>query len=123
MKKSLALAELLLATAIAAVVLSILLFLFVSCINLNGSNRNLTIALTHAQYVMEEIKNTNFSNITSASWANTEVASRGLTPLDNEAIIITVSGTNTLDTEVRVNWNDKTGRVRNVALRTLIVEP
>ena len=56
MKKGLTLAEVLLGMVILTFVLIAILALFANCIILNESNRNLTIALSHAQFVMEEIR-------------------------------------------------------------------
>lgn len=55
--------ELLLAAAILAFVLSGLLLVFVSCMVLNETNRNLTLAYTAIQAEMEEIKNAGFDNL------------------------------------------------------------
>jgi prepilin-type N-terminal cleavage/methylation domain-containing protein len=57
------LAELLLAAAILALVLTGLLSVFVSCIIFNETNRNLTIAYAAAQAKAEEVKNTTFDNL------------------------------------------------------------
>lgn len=61
--KALTLAELLLAAAILAFVLSSLLLVFINCIILNESSRNLTLAYSALQARMEEIKNTASTNV------------------------------------------------------------
>ncbi|MBN2830874.1 MAG: type II secretion system protein [Candidatus Omnitrophica bacterium] len=59
-KKGFTLPELLLAVAILAFAISGMLYLFVNCSFLNNSNRNLSIATSHGQFVMEGIKNAGF---------------------------------------------------------------
>ncbi len=121
--KGFSLVELLLAAVILAFVLTGLLALFISCIFLNDTNRNTTIAISHAQFAMEEVKNTTFTSITGATWNSTAIASKGLTPLNSETIVIGVSGTDTLDIAVTVNWKDRGTRDRTISLETLISEP
>jgi len=99
---------------------------------LNVANRNLTIAITHAQYVMEEIKSTNFDNIKSKvdskdwDWSSATISQKGLTPLSNEAINtdeLTVGSNNLLKVTVTVTWTDKTGRNRSTVLETYFTKP
>lgn len=61
--KGFTLAELLLAAAILAFALSSLLLVFINCIILNESSRNLTVAYSALQARMEEIKNTSFGSL------------------------------------------------------------
>lgn len=122
-KRGFTLAELLLAAAILVFVLSGLLLLFINCLTLNESNRNLTIAISHAQYAMEEIKNTAFASIQNATWDSSTISSRGLTPLPNESVVITVNGADPLDIITTVNWKDRGARNRSMALETLITKP
>jgi type II secretory pathway pseudopilin PulG len=120
------LSELLLAAVILAFALSGLLTLFVNCMFLNESNRNLTIATGHAQYVMEEIKNTNFAALKTKidngdwDWDGQDIGSKGLTALSNESIDTNATGTDPLDVTVTVNWKDRGTRDRNTVLETLI---
>ncbi len=123
------LSELLLAAAILAFVLAGLLALFLNCIVLNDANRNLTVATTHAQYIMEQIKGTDFAqletNINNGNWdlntSQIQSAPYNLTALSNESINtnVTQSG-NPLGISVVVQWNDRGGRPRSVGLNTLI---
>lgn len=121
------LSELLLATAILAFVISSLLLLFVKCILLNEENRNLTAATAHNQFIMEEIKNTDYSNIASVYGGvcldAAALNSRGLSHLNNETICVSVNSTNFLDIALNNNWTDRGGRSRSAVLRTLITEP
>ena len=63
MRKGFTLIELLLAAVFLVFTISAILMLFANCIFLNATNRAITIATSHAQGVMEEIRDTNFSAI------------------------------------------------------------
>lgn len=63
MKRGFTLAELMLAAAILAFVLSGQLLVFVNCILLNESSRNLTLAYSAIQMRMEELKNIPFDSL------------------------------------------------------------
>ncbi len=129
--RGLTLTELVLAAAILAFVLCGLILLFVNCSFLNEANRNLTTAATHAQYIMEEIRNTSFaqvkSKIDNGDWDLDTLAIESepynLTALNNEFIDaqVTQSG-NPLGVSVTVTWNDRRQRARSVSLRTLLTD-
>ena len=127
MKKGLTLAEVLLGMVILTFALVAILALFANCIILNESNRNLTIALSHGQFVMEEIKNTNFDNIPGGDWdwlTPTEITNNSpLAPLTKEVVTATITGTDLLNVVVKVEWDDRGGRTRDISLQTLIAEP
>jgi len=136
--KGFTLAELLLATSILAISLTAILLVYINCVLLNDSNRNLTIALTHAQFALEEIKNTSFSNIDNYNgftWLDNgsdpgfiydtlNARSTGLTALNNEQIDFTVTNeggdANFLNVTAAVSWEDRNGRDRSTSLQTLI---
>ena len=128
-KKSFTLSELLLAVAILAMSLGAILLALVQCFLLNEANRNLTRALTHAEYILEDIKNTNFENIKTKiengdwDWDSSEIVEEGLTPLNNENIDTSVNGTTLLEIEVTVTWKDRGLRDRSTSLETLIAQP
>jgi prepilin-type N-terminal cleavage/methylation domain-containing protein len=125
-KKAFTLPELLLAAAILAFALSAIILGFITCFVLNEINRNLTLAASHAQYQMEEIKNTPFGSIgndtinaTDGDWPSI------LEALPDEVMTVTVnpvSGTNgtLLDVNLTVSWNDRGLRARNLSLQTYI---
>lgn len=123
------LVELLLASAILAFALSGLLALFTNCIVLNETSKNSFIALHHAELVIEEIKNTDFSDISNKiqngdwDWDESDIGSKGLTPLTNEQIDTLVSGSDVLDITVNVIWLDRGARSRNLSLTTKMVSP
>lgn len=127
--KGFTLPELLLASAILAFALSSILLAFISCFFLNEMNRNLSLATTHGEFVLEEIKDTPFSSIASKigsnywDWNQTSIESKGLASLPSETIDTSVSGVTLLDIVVTMNWKDRSIRDRNVSLETLIAQP
>lgn len=138
-KQGFTILELLLASIVIAIVLCVLLLEFITCSLLVESSRNLTQAVTHAQYVMEDIKQDatiNFATIADkikdvpspAEWDfadETAVSNEGLTPLSNESIDTSVDDSvpSLLEITVTVNWQDRNNRNRTVSLETIIAEP
>ena len=102
-----------------------ILALFANCIILNESNRNLTVAISHVQFVMEEIRNTNFNSILSGDWDwdIAQIGVKGLNALTDESIDTTITGTTLLNVVVKVEWDDRGGRERDIKVETLIAEP
>lgn len=141
--KSFTLAEVMLTALFLSVVVSALLASFVACFLLNEANRNQSISTTHAQYVMEEIKDSastanGFNNLrtvvpTQWNWSvSNDFTSRGFSYLDSERITVTFTDALTgaaptaasklLDVVVSVSWLDR-ARNKNMLLETLINEP
>ena len=118
--------ELLLTAAILSYSLSVVLLTYTNTLALNQASRNLTTAFSHAQFVLEDIRNTSFgsiaANITSGNWNwNTAtITSKSLSALNSESIAVSCSGANPLDITVTVNWNDLHNRSRSKVLRTYI---
>lgn len=127
------LSELLLAAAILAFVLTGILMIFINGIFLNEANHNLTIAASHAQYVMEELKaETSLQNIKDKIDAGTFTQFQSL---PNEAISVSCcdfpcdtylascqSGPDPLGVRVRVDWKDRGSRDRYTELKTQITD-
>jgi Tfp pilus assembly protein PilE len=130
MQKGLTLIEVLIAAAVLIVSCSLVFLLFTNCIILNESNRNLTLAVSHAQYILEEIKNTNFSSIKTSidggtwDWTIATLSGHELTALTNEEITTSEAGTDPdlLNITVTVNWQDRGGRNRTITMQTLMAE-
>ena len=127
--RGLTLSELLLAAAILAFVRCGFLVLFLNCSFLNESNRNLTLAVSHAQYIMEDIKNTYFSEIKTridgGDWdlATADIIAEGLTVLANESIDTSHgSDDNPLEVVVTVQWQNRRQRQSQTEIRTLITK-
>ena len=125
--KGFTLPELLLTITILGITLASVIVFFINCVYLNEVNRNSLIAVSHAQFVMEDIRNTALSsvqtNIENGYWDwNTETINpKGLTALRNESIDTQVGGAaELLDVKVIVNWQDRSGRTRSADLETLI---
>ncbi len=120
------LVEILLVAAILFYAISVILATFVGSVGLNEASRNLMTATSHAEYVMESVKNTAFANIATSitsgtwNWNTATVTSNGLTALNSESITTASSGTNPLTVTVTVSWNDTHGRSRTKALQTLM---
>ncbi len=117
--------ELLLSAAILAFCLSMVLMCFINSTELNEKSRNLVTATSHAEFVMESIKNAAFSSVATSisggtwNWNTAAITSNGLTALNTESIATTSTGTNPLDVTVTVSWREK-GRNRSTTLRTLL---
>jgi prepilin-type N-terminal cleavage/methylation domain-containing protein len=118
--------EMLMTAAILGYALSVVLAGYVNNVALDEASRNLSSAVSHAEFVLEDIRNASFgsvaTNITGGNWNwNTStVTTKGLTALNSESIAATSSGTNPLDITVTVTWNDTHGRSRSRALKTTI---
>jgi len=135
--------ELMLAVAILAFVLTGMLLLFINCIIINSTSRYLTIATSHAEFVMEDIRNStttsaNFNstrddiinnNPNNWDWDTATINNKGLVALSGENI--DTSGTvinstllgDLLKITVTVNWQDRAAVERNTTLETFIATP
>ena len=94
--KGFTLIESLLALMIVSIAVISLLSVFINNMFLNMANKDLTIAMSHAQYALEYTKNKNFYNIidetvTIGAWNSSGMTYNKLVPLDAESIVITVS--------------------------------
>lgn len=131
--RGLTLSELLLTAAILAFVLTGILLIFINGIFLNEANHNLTIAASHAQYVMEELKaETSLQNIKDKIDAVTFTQFQSL---PNEAISVCCcdfpcdacldscpDDSDPLGVSVRVDWRDRGARDRYTELKTQITD-
>lgn len=121
----LTLPELLMAALILVYALCGLIALFINCNGLNEANRNTSVAVSHAQYIMESIRDTGFANMKTLidggnwDWDSAEITSNNLSPLRNESIDAQATGTRPLEVTVTVSWQDKIGRNRTLPITTL----
>jgi len=119
--------ELLLGLAIMGFALTGMLALYTNCMILNQSNRNSIVAISHAQYVMEDLKaQTNMVNLRGK--INTPGTYDYLKDLSGENISVCccdVSGdpiTCAQDPQkvcVTDSWNERGTRPMSVSLQTL----
>ena len=123
------LAEVILAAAILVFALTGLLALFISCMLLNESSRNRATAIAQAQYVMEEIKNTNFdvieTNINAANWNwdEAEIENASLPVLKSELITTTVPASgDPAEVLVEVEWQDRLGGAQTISLTSIFTD-
>lgn len=121
--------EIMVAVGVLAVTLVGLLALFVNCLFLNEASRNLTFASSHAQYVLEDVRNSAFADFTSLKtainngnwdWDSGEINAKGLIALKNEQIDTQASDTNPLQVTVLVTWKNNRGQDVNTSLNTKI---
>jgi Tfp pilus assembly protein PilV len=121
------LAEMLLAAIILTVGIIGILLVFINCMFLDDANRNLTVAVSHGQFAMEEIKDTAFANISNnynnVTWNASAIAAKSLSALNNETMQFQVSGTTILTVIATVGWWDRGVRYKSLILETLITEP
>ena len=135
-QKGFTLGEVILSASILAIVFAGLSALNVGCIVLNEANRNLTFAMTHAQYVAEEIEDTllncnssldvynnievEITNNGKWNWDSAEITAEGFTALTNENITTTVTTNgDPLGVNVKVAWQDRAQRQREINIDTL----
>lgn len=120
------LVELLVSLTIIAFVLMTIMMVYAHCMRLNEAGRNMAIATSHAELILEDIRNTAFSQIetkiNNGDWDlnSTQISALGLTVLNNETADTGCSGTNPLEVWITVNWFDTQQRARSQSLRTLI---
>ncbi|MCM8786680.1 MAG: hypothetical protein NC935_01345 [Candidatus Omnitrophica bacterium] len=129
-KKAFSLIEILLATVVLVVALGSIVIGFIACFILNESSRNLTIATTHAQYVLEEIKDSAMaredikSQINNGNWdweEETDFTTRGINRLNNETIDTEAEGGGLVNVTVTVYWKNR-GRDTNITFYTQMFE-
>jgi len=112
-----------LALVIVAFSVTALLSLFASSIFLDMANKNLTTAISHAQYALEYIKNKNFFDVTNETWNTTKIDTLfNQNHLNSESVIIYPSawGSYGKDVTVTVSWKDRGIINRSIAFETLI---
>ena len=128
--RALTLAEVMIAAAVLILVCSMLYLLFVNCIILNQLNRERTIAMSHAEYIMEEIRNESFTGLHAKimtsnfwDWDEADITAAELQALTGESINVTSddSVADLLDVSVTVSWTNRRSETGQETLRTYIV--
>lgn len=121
--------ELMIGVGILVIAIAGLLGVFTACFGLNESAGNLTIAISHARCVIEEVRDRNIPSIITgidwATWAQSDPpGGGGCNNLNGESVQVSYpsgAGANPLEILVTVNWTEK-GRARNAQLATLLTE-
>jgi len=135
-KPAVTLAEMMIAASVLLLVCAMMYLLFANCIILNQLNRERTLAMSHAEYVLEEIKNESFTNLEDRingvspfsaewDWSSTDINNKGLSALNDEVIDTNEVGSNPdlLDIVVNVSWTNRRGATQTMSLETLLAEP
>ncbi|MFH1360812.1 MAG: prepilin-type N-terminal cleavage/methylation domain-containing protein [Candidatus Omnitrophota bacterium] len=114
------LAELLVAMFVIVLgMLSALLF-FTNSIKAGEYARDITLATTHAEYILEEMRTTSYSDLVNGDYWSGWVQSEGLNTLPSESVVILVNAEDDpLAIETTVSWT-RDGRTGNVGLTTQI---
>jgi len=105
-KKAFTMPELMIAIFILVIGIGSLIAAFVNCLWLNEQAANLTAVTSHAEHVLEEIRDTEFSQIASTDW-DAWIENEGIATLSQESIAVSVSGTDPLTITVTVNWLER----------------
>lgn len=124
-KRSFTLTEVLISAVVLVIALSAILAGFITTSIMGENSRDITRAISHAQYIMEEIKSTDFATIRdngNTLWDldSGAISSKGLTALPSESIDASVSGETILTITVVVNWKFRNSRNQSISLTTNI---
>jgi hypothetical protein len=136
--KAITLTELLLAAAIMAFVISGIIALFVNCTLLNEGSHNLTIAVSHAQHILEEIRgedvlddikamidNQGFTQLSGLTEEDISVCCFNLPWVDAESSCLASclnDAGDPLGIYVRVTWENRRGRAMYTEFHTLMTD-
>ena len=125
--KGLTLVEILVAAIIMVYCLSTLLGFFVNNVTLNENSRNTAVAASHAQFILEDVRNTVYATAVTRLDANywtyatpSAISALGLSPLNSESITTVKSGAAPEIVTVTVTWNDTHTRARSFTVATRI---
>jgi type II secretory pathway pseudopilin PulG len=116
--------ELIVTVAILGFALTTLLKFFVDSMNLNALSRDVTLAVSHAQYVLEDIRsssgvikdqiNNSVWNLSNDSQFNT----LGLLRIKNETITTTQDNGTPITITVVISWQEDSGRQEQLTFLT-----
>ena len=115
-RRGFTLIEVMVAVAITVLVVTGSLLSFMYLMFLADSSVNLTIAVNDAQFVLEQLKGTPYTSI------STYAVTPALSNLPNETTTLTRSvGPNLATVSVDISWTEK-GKLRNYVLSTCILK-
>ena len=118
-------AELLVTVALLGGAVGAMLTFFVQSIELNNLSRDMSLAVSHVQYVLEEIRSSSgviVTQIDNGVWnydTDAEFSDKGLTRLPNETIQVQYSGTGALTITVNLGWQMHNGRWQTLTFQTI----
>jgi len=118
------LAEIIVAAGVLGFCISAILAFFINAVALNEISRNQTTAVSHAQYVLESIRNVKLADLPTQitnkewDWNTAAIGTEGLMALKDEAIVTTSTGTAPVTVTVTVSWSESSGRVRSFTVTT-----
>jgi type II secretory pathway pseudopilin PulG len=126
--KGFTLAEIIIASLVAAIAFVAILGTLSNITVLNELNQERTMAAMHAQYILENIRNADFTgletDINNGVWDFTtaQLAANpfNFTTLAGEAVTTTnINSGNPLQVRVAVSWNDRRNQARLYSLETM----
>ena len=131
LKKGLSLVELVVSAGILGFVLSAIMITFVNNVALDQYSRNLTLASSHADAILEGIRGVTFgaicSSINAGNWSSTSLLPSGSTLLKGESIVTSTTTTSGscpsadfLTITTRINWKDYRQRSQTVNWTTQV---
>lgn len=121
----LTLAELIVTVGILGGVVAALLAFFVQSMALNNVNRDMSLAVSHIQYVLEDIRSSSgvlVTQINNAVWdydTDAEFSDRGLTRLKDETIQVQHDNADPLTITVKLDWQLNNGRWQELLFQTI----
>ena len=104
-----------------------ILMCYLNALNLNESSRNLIAALSHAEYVLEDMRNVPgvMLRLKVANqeweWDGAKITEKGLNALRDETISVSVGEGTPFPVMVRVKWKDRNGRQRQQDINTMFL--
>ncbi len=120
------LVEMLVTVGILGFILVALLQFFVEMMSLNDISRDRTVAVSHAQYVLEDIRSSSgviVDQIDSGEWdldTDTEFSERGLVRLESEVVDVgREAGADPVVITVDITWQQGNGRQQQVTFTTI----
>jgi type II secretory pathway pseudopilin PulG len=117
--------EIIVTVAILSFALTTLLKFFVDSMNLNALSRDVTLAVSHAQYVLEDIRSSSGvikDQIDSGVWdldTDGEFNGRSLLRIKNETIDVSHDGATPLTITTVITWQMDNGRQEQLTFVTV----
>jgi type II secretory pathway pseudopilin PulG len=117
--------EILVSIGVLALTLTALIAFFAQSLELNAISQDKTLAASHAQYVLEDIRSSSGvinTQIDAGVWdidTNDEFAVLGLQRMDNEVIDVAHDASTPPELTVTITWQLKNGRQEQITFYTI----